>query len=132
MTTMTREEALTIVTSIVREHSRECREPKPCQDCELEAEAIAALSAQADTKQAAPVLVTPLANLRDSRADEPAKQAEPLRVTREQLGNATVALRNRLLNSRTPQYDLPADSHIEAALTAALHRLGAKVEVSDG
>ena len=44
MTTMTREEALTIVTSIVREHSRECREPKPCQDCELEAEAIAALS----------------------------------------------------------------------------------------
>lgn len=46
MTTMTREEALTIVTSIVREHSRECREPKPCQDCELEAEAIAALSAQ--------------------------------------------------------------------------------------
>lgn len=52
---MTREEALTIVASIVREHSRECREPKPCQDCELEAEAIAALSAQADTKQAEPL-----------------------------------------------------------------------------
>ena len=55
---MTREEALTIVASIVREHSRECREPKPCQDCELEAEAIAALSAQADTKQAEPVRVS--------------------------------------------------------------------------
>ena len=140
--TMTREEALTIVTSIVREHSRECREPKPCQDCELEAEAIAALSAQgaappaqADTKQAEPcpwVRQSSEGTAYCELAESGAKQAKPLRVTREQLGNATVALRNRLLNSRTPQYDLPADSHIEAALTAALHQLGAKVEVSDG
>jgi len=126
MTTMTREEALTIVASIVREHSRECREPKPCQDCELEAEAIAALSAQADTKQAEAVQMV------DGVLRPVPWDGEPLRVTREALGNATVALRNRLLNSRTPQYDLPADSHIEAALTAALHQLGAKVEVSDG
>jgi len=152
MTTMTREEALTIVTSIVREHSRECREPKPCQDCELEAEAIAALSAQEQEPWGWEWVDTGVVTLRQDyekyKRDYPrmtftalyaappaqadTKQAEPLRVTREALGNATVALRNRLLNSRTPQYDLPADSHIEAALTAALHQLGAKVEVSDG
>ncbi len=93
MTTMTREEALTIVTSIVREHSRECREPKPCQDCELEAEAIAALS-----------------------------QPEPGKVSRERMVIAADAMEYERVCGRSP-----CD-----ALMAALHQLGAKVEVSDG
>ena len=44
MTTMTREEAVTILTSILHDRAERCDEPQPCPDCELEAEAIAALS----------------------------------------------------------------------------------------
>ncbi len=148
--TMTREEALTIVTSIVREHSRECREPKPCQDCELEAEAIAALSAQEPVAGWASELelaelqrdmaknnqVTCIISLASRQsahkriplyaappAQADTKQAEPVRVSREQL---SAAWRAGLAATDKGCADW-ADE-----MLAALHQLGAKVEVSDG
>lgn len=48
MSEMTREEAHTILASILRDRAAKCDEPQPCQDCELEAEALAALRQQDD------------------------------------------------------------------------------------
>jgi hypothetical protein len=110
MTTMTREEALTIVTSIVREHSRECREPKPCQDCELEAEAIAALSAQAAVGWQYRGVVDVGAGRQYGRWQD--CDAESFAVYSARSGS----YETRELYAAPP----------------ALHQLGAKVEVSDG
>jgi len=159
MTTMTREEALTIVASIVREHSRECREPKPCQDCELEAEAIAALSAQeqepwgwewvdgSDTgvvtlrqdyekyKRDYPRMTfTALYAAPPAQADT--KQAEPLRVTREQL-EAMVPTPYYYHHKMDEAATKIADSfnrcrEMTLKNIADYFEAGAKVEVSDG
>lgn len=157
--TMTREEALTIVTSIVREHSRECREPKPCQDCELEAEAIAALSAQADTKQAEPcpwVRQSSEGTAYCELAESGAKQAEtlsPWLPIESAPRDGTVVMLGYLPNWRMDRlvyegrwcaeqqcwtsvngFQLHTDATHWMPLPAppALHQLGAKVEVSDG
>ncbi len=40
---MTPNEAHTILASILRDRAEKCDEPQPCQDCELEAQALAAV-----------------------------------------------------------------------------------------
>jgi hypothetical protein len=123
--TMTREEALTIVTSIVREHSRECREPKPCQDCELEAEAIAALSAQEPVSPWRPIETAP----RDG-SEVWAYNGEQARMKWiEGDGYALWVWADDLLSEvdaapEQPTYFMPLPA------PPALHQLGAKVEVS--